>query len=131
MADKLDSTTHLHPSLAFKKSGHPTLCHLRGNPLLGYSCRHFAPAGPSLEALGAQNKSAPPIRVLATCIVCKVYFLFSSYCNRLLQFICISVFISYITLQRLSRIESKLDVWVWVYEKNLYLNYSSGFFVIW
>ncbi|RVW31610.1 Heparan-alpha-glucosaminide N-acetyltransferase [Vitis vinifera] len=52
-AYKLDSTTHLHPSLAFKKSGHPTLCHLRGNPLLGYSCRHFAPAGPSLEALGA------------------------------------------------------------------------------
>lgn len=64
LADKLDSKAHLHPSLALKKSGHPTVCHLWGNPLLGYSCRHFALDGPSLEALGAQYKDAPSSSLL-------------------------------------------------------------------
>lgn len=50
-ADILDSETRFHRSLAFKKSGNPTLCYICGDSVLGDHFRHSALAGNLLEAL--------------------------------------------------------------------------------
>lgn len=51
LTDILDSEACIRRGVAFKKSWHPTLCHLCWNTILGYHCGHIPQVVYILEAL--------------------------------------------------------------------------------